>query len=221
MNERQKISRTHSGRSRRFALFLLLPCFTNNGMPCPWLGMKAFGPPWCFSAPLRWSSRCSQLVQKGRHRPSHLRQRQNRAPSFPRPITSSHQGTSQDQQVMGTRDHLAPTFRSFWRTHPWHIPAYHLLVEAIALLGEERKRYVELRSARGAGSSPFQTNQLTFGSRALPLAPWRMIWITETSNERAVRRCKCFQLPPSIHAPFTSTPSHVASGVPWLLSSLH
>lgn len=47
-------------------------------MTCPGLGMEAFGASWRFSPLLRWSSGCSQLLQKGRHGPSYLRQRQHR-----------------------------------------------------------------------------------------------------------------------------------------------
>jgi hypothetical protein len=130
----QKISRTHLGRGHCFALFLLFACFANHGRTWPGLGMKAFGTSRRFSPWLWRSSGGFQLPQKGWHGPSHLRQRPHRAPSFPGPIASHHQGTSQDQLVMGTRHHLAPAFRSFWRTQPWHIPEHHLLVEAIAML---------------------------------------------------------------------------------------
>ncbi len=76
--EMKKISRTPSDRGTLGALFLLFARFPNHRMTCPGLGMKAFGPSRRFSTQLWRSSRRAQLVQKGGHRPSHLRQRRNR-----------------------------------------------------------------------------------------------------------------------------------------------
>src|SRR5450631_297298 len=130
----KKISRPTSSRGSLFALFLLFPRFTNHRMPYPGLGMKAFGPSWCFSATLRWSSRCSQLVQKGGHGSSHLRQGKDRATCLPRSIAALHQRASQDQEIMRTGNHPRPAFGPLRRTQPWNIPEQFLLVEAIAML---------------------------------------------------------------------------------------
>ena len=87
--EMKKISRTPSTRGARFALFRLFARFANDRMTGPGLGMKAFGPSRCFSTSLWRSSRCTQLLQKGGHGPSHLRQRRKRAAGLPRSIAPS------------------------------------------------------------------------------------------------------------------------------------
>lgn len=130
----KKISRSTSNRGSLFALFRLFARFTNHRIPCPGLGMKALGPSRCFSAPLRWSSRCSQLLQKGRHGSSHLCQGQDRATSFPRSIAALHQRASQDQEIVRTGHHPRPAFGPLRRPQPWNILEQFLLVEAIAML---------------------------------------------------------------------------------------
>ena len=130
----KKISRPTSNRGSLFARFLLFARFTNHRMPCPGLGMKAFGPSRCFSAPLRCASRCSQLVQKGGHGSSHLHQDQDRATSLPGSIAVLHQRASQDQEIVRTGNHPRPAFGPLRRTQPWNIPEQFLLVEAIAKL---------------------------------------------------------------------------------------
>ncbi len=77
---------------------------------------------------------CSQLVQKGGHGSSHLRQGQERAARLPRSIAALHQRTSQDQQIVCTGHHPCPAFGALWGTEPWDVPEQFLLVEAIAML---------------------------------------------------------------------------------------
>ncbi len=96
--EMNKSSRTPSGRGSFFARF------TNRWMTCPGLGMKAFGSSWRFSTQLWRSSRRAQLVQKGGHSPSHLRQRRNRGACLPRSIAPLHHRTSQHQQIVRAGD---------------------------------------------------------------------------------------------------------------------
>src|SRR5205807_2174885 len=130
----KKISRITSGRGALFALFLLFARFTNHRMTGPGLGMKAFGPSRRFSSLLRRSSRGAQLVQKGGHRPSHLRQRRNRGAGLPRPIAPLQQRTSQHQQIVCAGHDVRPAFGSLRGTQPWLIPEQLLFVKAIAML---------------------------------------------------------------------------------------
>src|SRR5947209_6327770 len=128
-----KNSRTLSGRGALFALFVLFARFTNDRMTGPGLGMKAFGPPQCFSTPLWWSCRGAQLVQKAGQSPSHLRQRRYRAVGLPRSVAPFHQRTSQHQQIVRTGDHVRPAFSALRATQPWLIPEQLLFVNAIAM----------------------------------------------------------------------------------------
>src|SRR5437763_12349017 len=130
----KKNSRTTSDRGALFARFLLFARFTNHRMTGPGLGMKAFGPSWGFSSQLRRSSRSAQLVQKGGHGPSHLRQRRNRGAGFPRPIAPLQQRTSQHQQIVCAGHDLRPALCALRGTQPWHIPEQLLFVKAIAML---------------------------------------------------------------------------------------
>src|SRR2546421_12490836 len=132
--EMKKISRITSGRGPLFALFLLFARFTNHRMTGPGLGMKAFGPSRRFPSLLRWSSSGPQLLQKGVHRPSHLRQRRNRGAGLPRPIAPLQQRTSQHQQIVCAGHDLRPAFGALRGTQPWHIPEQLLFVKAIAML---------------------------------------------------------------------------------------
>src|SRR5947207_2373556 len=130
--EMKKIRRTTSTRGALFALFLLFTRFANYRMTGPGLGMKAFGPSRRFSTQLWRSSRRAQLLQKGGHCPSHLRQRRNRAASLPRSIAPLHQRTSQQQQLVSAGHYLRPALRPFFRTRSWHIPKQLLLGNSIA-----------------------------------------------------------------------------------------
>ena len=129
-----KTSRTTSSRGALFARFPLFARFANRRMTCPGLGMKAFGPSRRFSTPLWHSSRCAQLVQKGGHRPSHLRERRKRGACLPRSIVTLHQRTSQHQQIVCAGDYVCPALRPLRGTQPWHIPEQLLFVKAIAML---------------------------------------------------------------------------------------
>src|SRR5438270_10146148 len=132
--EMKKIRRTTSTRGALFALFLLFTRFANYRMTGPGLGMKAFGPSRRFSTQLWRSSRRAQLVQKGGHCPSHLRQRRNRAAGLPRPIAPLQQRTSQHQQIVSAGHDVRPAFGSLRGTEPWLIPEQLLFVKAIAML---------------------------------------------------------------------------------------
>ena len=135
--EMKKISRTTSGRGSLFARFLLFARFTDRRMTCPGLGMKAFGPSRRFSTQLWRSSRRPQLVQKGGHSPSHLRQCPNRGACLPRSIATLHQRTSQHQEIVSTGDYVRPAFSPLRGTQPWHIPEQLLFIKAIAMLGAQ------------------------------------------------------------------------------------
>src|SRR5438270_1803516 len=130
----KKISRTTSGRGSLVARFLLFARFTNRRMTCLELGMKAFGPSRRFSTQLWRSSRRSQLLQKGGHSPSHLRQRRNRGACLPRSIAPLHQRTSQHQQIVSAGHDVCPALCALRATQPWHIPEQLLFVKAIAML---------------------------------------------------------------------------------------
>ena len=130
----KKISRPPSTRGARFALFRLFARFANDWMTGSGLGMKAFGPSRRFSTLLRRSSRGAQLLQKGGHGPSHLRQRRNRAAGLPRSIIPLQQRTSQHQQIVCTGHDVRPALRALWRTQSWLIPEHLLFVKAIAML---------------------------------------------------------------------------------------
>src|SRR5438874_7408588 len=127
-------SRANSGRRRRFALFVLVARFTNDGMTRRRFRMEAFGASGRFSAWLWWSRRSPQLRQKGWHGSTSLCQRQNRVAPFPRSIDARDQGTGQDQLVMGASDNLCPALRLLWGAQTWLIPQQHLLVQPIAML---------------------------------------------------------------------------------------
>src|SRR6266566_4748365 len=132
--EMNQSRRTISGRSALFARFRLFARFTNHWMTGPGLGMKAFGPSRRFSSRLRCSSRSAQLVQKGGHRPSHLRQRRHRGAGLPGSIGPLHQWTSQHQQIVRTGDNVRPAFGALRGAQPWLIPEQLLFVKTIAML---------------------------------------------------------------------------------------
>jgi len=212
--DRKKIKQATLRRSQLFALFLLFPRVANGRMASSGPGMKAFGPSWRFSAQVRWASRGSQLAQKRGHGPSNLRQGKHRAPVFPWSGASLHQRTSQDQQMVLTGDHLRPAFRTLRGTQLRTIPKQFLCVTMRAMLVRipQPIRWADL--SQRSSAVPCQTHQLILGSRARPVAPWRMTWITETSIQRAVRRCTCFQQRISTFTPLASAPSQVSSGFP-------
>src|SRR5437588_1867759 len=130
----KKISRITSSRGALFALFLLFARFTDHRMTDPGLGMKAFGPSRRFSPQLWRSSRRAQLMQKGGHRPSYLRQRRHRGVGLPRTIEPLHQRTSQHPQIVRTSDNVCPALGALRATEPWLIPEQLLFVKAIAML---------------------------------------------------------------------------------------
>lgn len=153
-DEMQSVSRHHSGRSSRFALFLLFARLPKNRMTRSRLGMEAFSSPWRFSARLRWSCWGAQLRQKGRHDSANLRQGQDRSARLPRSIDPGDQRTSQNQLVVSTGNDLRSAFRLLWGAQTWHIPQQHLFVQSVAML---------LRVAQAVGRA-----NLGQGSRFVP-----------------------------------------------------
>src|SRR5579885_2991860 len=132
--EMQKIERSPSRRDALFALFPLFACFANHRMAGSGLGMKAFGPSRRFSSWLWRFGRSAQLLQKGGHGPTHLRQCGKRVASLPRAITSLQQRTSQHQQIVRASHDLRPACAALRRTEPWLIPEQLLFVKTIAML---------------------------------------------------------------------------------------
>src|SRR5579884_41832 len=132
--EMPKNRRSSLGRGALFALFRLFARFAYHRMAGSGPGMKAFGPSRRFSSLLWCSRRSPQLLQKGGHRPAHLRQRRKRGTGLPWPIAPLCQRTSQHQQIMRASDDLRPAFGTPGRTEPWLIPEQLLFVKAIAML---------------------------------------------------------------------------------------
>src|SRR5260221_12192253 len=126
--EMKKISRTTSTRGALFARF------ANDRMTGPGLGMKAFGPSRCFSTSLWLSSRCTQVLQRGGHRPSPLHKRRKRAAGLPRSIAPLQQRTSQHQQIVRAGHDVRPALRPLRSTQSWLIPEQLLFIKAIAML---------------------------------------------------------------------------------------
>src|SRR5947208_1097387 len=169
--EMKKISRTTSGRGSLFARFLLFARFTNRRMTCPGLGMKAFGPSRCFSTQLWRSSRRPQLVQKGGHSPSHLRQRPNRAACLPRSIAPLHQRTSQYQQIVSAGDDLRPALRPLRGAQPWHIPEQLLFVKAITMLMRVAQAIRRADLGQRSTAIAFPDKPTDLGVTSLPTGP--------------------------------------------------
>ena len=167
----KKISRTTSGRGSLFARFLLFARFTNRRMTCPGLGMKAFGPSRRFSTQLWRSSRRPQLVQKGGHSPSHLRQRPNRVACLPRSIATLHQRTSQHQEIVSAGDYLRPAFRPLRGTQPWHIPEQLLFVKAIAMLMRVAQPIRRADLGQRSRAIAFPDKPTDLGVTSLPTGP--------------------------------------------------
>ena len=169
--EMKKISRTTSGRDSLFARFLLFARFTNRWMTCPGLGMKAFGPSRRFSTQLWRSSRCPQLGQKGRHRPSYLRQCPNRDACLPRSIATFHHRTSQHQEIVSTGDDVRPAFRPLRGTQPWHIPEQLLFIKAIAMLMRVAQPIRRADLSQRGRATAFPDKPTDPGVTSLPTGP--------------------------------------------------
>ena len=100
-------SQTHSGRGRRFALFLLFACFIHDRMTLRRFRMEAFGASERFSAWLARMGRCPNLQQNGGHHPPNL-PRGDRTPfGFPRQQRVESQRACQIQ--LSERQHHDPT----------------------------------------------------------------------------------------------------------------
>src|SRR5947209_11643115 len=166
-----KSRRTSSGRGALFARFLLFARFANHRMTGPGLGMKAFGSSRRFSTQLWRSCRGAQLLQKGGHGPSHLRQCRQRAAGLPRSIAPLHQRTSQHQQIVRTGDDVRPAFGPLRRAQPWLIPEQLLFVKAIAMFmrGAQAIRRADLgQRSRGL---PFPDKPTDLGITSLATGP--------------------------------------------------
>src|SRR5260370_11731065 len=169
--EMKKISRTPSSRGALVALFLLFARFTNCRMTCLGLGMKAFGPSRRFSTQLWWSSRRPQLVQKGGHSPSHLRQRPNRGACLPRSIAPLHPRTSQHQEIVSAGDYVRPAFSPLRGTQPWHIPEQLLFVKAIAMLMRVAQPIRRSDLGQRSRAIAFPDKPTDLGVTSLPTGP--------------------------------------------------
>src|SRR3989440_10942724 len=183
--EMKKIRRTTSTRGALFALFLLFTRFANYRMTGPGLGMKAFGPSRRFSTQLWRSSRRPQLVQKGGHRPSHLRQCRNRAAGLPRSIAPLHQRTSQHQQIVSAGDDVRPAFRPLRGTQPWHIPEQLLFVKAIAMLMRVAQPIGRTDLGQRSRAITFPDKPTDLGITSLPTGP-----MTDDLEHRNLQRAR-------------------------------
>src|SRR2546428_3754030 len=187
--EMKKISRTTSGRGSLFARFLLFARFTNHWMTCPGLGMKAFGPSRRFSTQLWRSSRRPQLVQKGGHSPSHLRQRRYLGACLPRSIATLHQRTSQHQQIVSAGDYLRPAFSPLRGTQPWHIPEQLLFVKAIAMLMRVAQAIRRADLGQRSTAIAFPDTPTDLGVTSLPTGP-----MTDDLDHRNLQRARRAQV---------------------------
>src|SRR5437763_12599237 len=168
--------RQTSGCSRFFALFAFLTGFANDRMAQSRLRMEPLGASECFSTWLWGPSRSAQLYQKGWHGSANLRQGHHRAPMFPRAVDAFKQRTRRHQLVVRTRHHLCPAFSLLCSPQARLIPQEHLFVQPETMLMGVAQAIRRTDFGQGTGWSPFQTNQLTCGSRVLPWAPRRITW---------------------------------------------
>src|SRR5207302_2688278 len=167
----KKISRITSGRGALFALFLLFARFTDHRMTDPGLGMKAFVPSRRFSPQLWRSSRRAQLMQKGGHRPSYLRQRRHRGVGLPRSIAPLHQRTSQHQQIVRTGDNVCPALGSSRATEPWLIPEQLLFIKAITMLMRVTQAIGRANLGQRSRASAFPDKPTALGITRLATGP--------------------------------------------------
>src|SRR5437588_2013905 len=169
--EMKKISRITSDRGALVALFLLFARFTDHRMTDPGLGMKAFGPSRRFSPQLWRSSRRAQLMQKGGHRPSYLRQRRHRGVGLPRSIAPLHQRTRQHQQIVRTGDNVCPALGALRATEPWLIPEQLLFVKAIAMLMRVTQAIGRANLGQRSRASAFPDKPTDLGITRLATGP--------------------------------------------------
>jgi hypothetical protein len=148
-------------------------------MTCSGLGMKAFGSSRRFSTRLRRSSRRSQLMQKGGHRPSHLRQRQSRAACLPRSILAHNLWTCQDQLIVGTGYHLRPVLGPLWSAQPWDIPEQLLFVETRAMFVRVAQAIHRAHLGQRSRAVAFPDKPTTLGIASTACCP-----VTDDLNER-------------------------------------
>src|SRR2546421_4498957 len=187
--EMNKSRRTISGRSALFARFLLFARFTNDGMTGPGLGMKAFGPSRRFSSRLRRASRGAQLVQKGGHRPSHLRQRRHRGAGLPGAIGPLHQWTSQHQQIVRAGDNVRPAFGALWGAQPWLIPEQLLFVKTIAMLMRVAQAIRRADLGQRGTALPFPDKPTDLGITSTACGP-----MTDDLDQRKLQRARRTQV---------------------------
>src|SRR5256714_2502290 len=187
--EMKKISRITSGRGALLALFLLFARFTDYGMTGPGLGMKAFGPSRRFSPQLWCSSRGAQLLQKGGHRPSYLRQRRHRGVGLPRSIAPLQQRTSQHQQIVRTSDNVRPAFGALRGAQPWLIPEQLLFVKAITMLLRVTQAIGRANLGQRSRASAFPNKPTDLGITSLATGP-----MTDDLDHRDLKRTRRTQV---------------------------
>src|SRR2546423_12615845 len=184
-----KSSRTTSGRGALFARFPLFARFAYRWMTCPGLGMKAFGPSRRFSPQLWRSSRRAQLLQKGGHRPSYLRQRRHRGVGLPRSIAPLQQRTSQHQQIVRTSDNVCPALGALRATEPWLIPEQLLFVKAIAMLMRVTQAIGRANLGQRSRASAFPDKPTALGITRLATGP-----MTDDLDHRDLKRTRRTQV---------------------------
>src|SRR6266568_5534551 len=167
----KQIRRITSTRGALFALFWLFVRFANDWMTGSGLGMKAFGPSRRFSAQLRRSRRGAQLLQKGGHGPSHLRQRRKRGAGLPRSIAPLQQRTSQHQQIVSAGHDVRPAFGALRGAQPGLIPEQLLFVKAIAVLMRVAQAIGRANLGQRSRALAFPDKPTALGTASLATGP--------------------------------------------------
>src|SRR5947209_14635210 len=133
----KRTGQPNSGRSRCFALFLLIARFIHNGMTRCRLRVEACGTSERFSTWLARMGRRANLPQNAGHHPANLPWSDWTPFSFPRQQGVESQLTCQKQLDEGQGYHPTPSQKLVRSTHPHRCPE-HLLFEKAKhmLLGE-------------------------------------------------------------------------------------
>src|SRR5437763_3141695 len=167
----KQLRRITSTRDALFLLFARFARFANDRMTGSGPGMKAFGPSRRFSTQLWRTSRSTQLLQKGGHGPSHLRQRRKRTAGRPRSIASLQQRTSQHQQIVRASHDVRPAFGALRRTQSWLIPEQLLFVKAIAMLVRVAQAIARADLGQRNHGLPFPDKPTDLGVPSLTTGP--------------------------------------------------
>src|SRR5712692_7292546 len=164
------------------------------------LGSKAFGPSRRFSAWLARTSWCANLQQNHRHHPTHLLGGQRTISRLPWSMQGLSQLACQIQLVKNQDQQPTPALKLGRRAHMHPRPEQLLLEKTVVvLLGE---------------TATILTNQLTRGSRFVPLAFSRETGITERSKARSCWKCKWFQRLICTRRPSAGSSLHTSSATP-------